>query len=398
MSDNQSKFDLTTRVIHGGQSAEPHTGAVMPPIFTTSTYVQKSPGQHSGYEYSRTKNPTRYAFEKAMASVESGVQAFAFASGLAAISSITQLLQSGDHVIVMDDVYGGTFRLFDKVCQPHAQLRFDFTDLTDLDNLEKAYTENTRLIWIETPTNPTLKIVDIAAVVAWAKPRGIWVAVDNTLASPMLQRPLELGCDFVVHSTTKYIGGHSDMIGGVVITADEQLAERLAFIQNSVGAIAGPFDAYLALRGLKTLAVRMERHCSNAMTLARWLEKQQCVTKVYYPGLESHPQHACAIKQMAACGGMISFECEGSIDQAVAILERCKVFTLAESLGGVESLIEHPAIMTHGAIPIAQREALGIKDTLIRLSVGIESIDDLIHDLKQAFDGAFSCKVSTDHI
>ncbi len=376
--------DIATRTIHAGQEPDPTTGAIMTPIYATSTYVQKSPGQHSGYEYSRTKNPTRLAYEQCIANLESGHRGFAFASGMAAISTVLELLKPGDHVIVCDDVYGGTFRLFDKVRQFSQGIQASFINMTNADNIEKHIRKETRLIWIETPTNPMLKLIDLELISKIAKQHQLISVVDNTFATPIIQRPLEYGFDIVIHSATKYLNGHSDMIGGVVVTSNNDLSDKIAFLQNSVGAIAGPFDSFLAMRGLKTLVVRMERHVQNAMELAAWLEKHPKISRVIYPGLTSHPQHALAKKQMRYFGGMISAEIKGNLADTVAMLERCHLFALAESLGGVESLIEHPAIMTHASLPQNQREQLGIKDNFIRLSVGIEAIEDLKYDLNAA--------------
>ncbi len=377
--------ELATRAIHAGQAPDPTTGAIMTPIYATSTYVQTSPGQHKGYEYSRTKNPTRFAFEKCVASLESGSQGFAFASGMAAIATVLELLKPGDHVIACDDVYGGTFRLFDKVRSRSAGIDFSFVDLTHADDIKKVIRPETKLLWIETPSNPMLKLIDLQAIAKLAKQYQLISVADNTFASPVIQRPLEYGFDIVVHSTTKYLNGHSDMIGGVAVIGDRpDLIEQLAFLHNSIGAIASPFDSFLALRGLKTLVVRMERHCENANELAHWLEKHPAINRVIYPGLPSHPQHALAKKQMKYNGGMIALELKGRLAESTRMLERCQLFALAESLGGIESLIEHPAIMTHASLPKAQRELLGIKDNLIRLSVGIEAIEDLKYDLEQA--------------
>ncbi|MGH8167691.1 MAG: trans-sulfuration enzyme family protein, partial [Woeseiaceae bacterium] len=357
---------------------------IMQPIYATSTYVQKSPGVHQGYEYSRTQNPTRQALERCVADLESGRFGFAFASGMAATGTILELIDSGSHVIAMDDIYGGTTRLFERVRRRSAGLDFTFMDLTAPSALQKAVRDKTRMIWIETPSNPMLKVVDLEAVTEFARDRDILVVADNTFATPYLQRPLEYGCDIVMHSVTKFLNGHSDMIGGIAVTSDEPLAERLAFLQNSIGSVPGPFDCFLALRGLKTLDVRMQRHCSNAQAIARWLENDRRVESVVYPGLESHPQHAVAKAQMSGFGGVVTFFIKGGLDEARAFLERCEVFALAESLGGVESLVDHPAIMTHASVPAEKRRALGISDQLIRLSVGIEAVDDLIGDLDQA--------------
>ena len=376
------KNDIATRSIHAGQEPDPSTGAIMTPIFATSTYVQESPGKFKGYEYSRTKNPTRFAYEQCVANLESCRYGYAFASGMAAIATILELLKPGDHVIVCDDVYGGTYRLFDKVRTRSAGLQFSFVDLTQLDNLEKHIRPETRMVWLETPSNPMLKIMDIRKIAAIAKKHQLLSVMDNTFATPVLQLPIELGCDIVMHSATKYLNGHSDMIGGIVVTDNEKLANEIAFLQNSVGGVAGAFD--LVLRGLKTLVIRMERHCQNANELAHWLEKHPKVSRVIYPGLASHPQHALAKQQMKYFGGMISIELKATLQETAAMLERCHLFALAESLGGVESLIEHPAIMTHASLPKEQREKLGIKDNFIRLSVGIEALDDLKHDLSEA--------------
>lgn len=379
------KQDLATRVIHAGQSPDPTTGAVMTPIYATSTYVQESPGKHKGYEYSRTRNPTRDAYEKCITDLESGTRGFAFASGMAAIATILELLKPGDHLIAVDDLYGGTYRILDKVRKRSAGLQISFVDFSNPDNILKEIRPETRMIWVETPTNPMLKLVDLRKVVAIAKKHNLMTVADNTFATPMLQRPLELGFDIVMHSATKYLNGHSDMIGGIAIVGDnKELAEQMAFLQNAVGAIAGPFDSFLALRGVKTLAVRMERHCQNAMELASWLEKHPKVARVLYPGLKSHAQHELAKQQMQAFGGMISVELKCNLQETVKVLERCQIFALAESLGGVESLIEHPAIMTHASVPLQHRKLLGISDGLIRLSVGIESVEDLRADLNQA--------------
>ena len=376
---------FATLAIHGGQSPEPATGAVMPPIFTSSTYIQESPGVHKGFEYSRSHNPTRFAWERAVASLEGGKQGLAFASGMAATSTIMELLDTGDHVIAMDDLYGGTFRLFDKVRGRSAGLNFSYVDLADLAAVEAAVTPKTRMIWIETPSNPMLKLVDIKAVAAIAKKHNMIVVVDNTFATPYNQRPLEMGADIVMHSATKYLNGHSDMVGGIAVVGDnDELVEKMLFLQNSVGAVAGPFDSYLALRGVKTLALRMKHHNQAAMELAQWLEQHPQVEKVIYPGLTSHPQHELAKQQMSGFGGMISILLKGDLEKARRFLETVEIFALAESLGGVESLIEHPAIMTHASIPKENREKLGILDNFVRISVGIEDLDDLKSDLEKA--------------
>ena len=384
-STNKNRLGLATRAIHAGQEPDPSTGAIMPPIYQTSTYVQESPGKHKGYEYSRSQNPTRMAYERCIADLESGQRGYAFASGLAGIATVLDLLDSGDHVIASDDLYGGTYRLLHRVRQRSAGLQFTLVDMGNIDAIEAAIQPNTKLIWIETPSNPMLKLIDIEAVASLAKRHGILSAADNTFASPIVQRPLELGFDLVMHSATKYLNGHSDMVGGIVVVGDNQdVADRLGFLQNAVGAIAGPFDSFLALRGLKTLPLRMRQHCASAFELAQWLEAHPKVERVYYPGLESHPQHALAKRQMHGFGGMITLTLKGDIADARRFLERTHLFALAESLGGVESLIEHPAIMTHASIPAPQRAALGITDTLCRLSVGIEDLDDLKADLKHA--------------
>ena len=378
------KKKFATRAIHAGQQPDPTTGAIMQPIYATSTYVQESPGVHKGYEYSRTQNPTRMAFERCVADLESGSHGFAFASGMAATGTLLELADSGDHVLAMDDLYGGTRRLFSGVRERSAGLAFSYVDLSDLDAAAAAFQQNTKLVWIESPTNPLLKLVDLKAMAALAKKHGALVVVDNTFATPYLQRPLELGADIVMHSATKFINGHSDMVGGIVAVKDDELAERIAYLQNSIGSVVGPFDSFLALRGVKTLDVRMERHCASALKIAEWLEQDERVESVLYPGLPSHPQHELATEQMPGFGGIVTFFIKGGLDEARRFLERCSVFTLAESLGGVESLVDHPAIMTHASVPAADRAKLGISDTLIRLSVGIEAVDDLIADLDQA--------------
>lgn len=378
------ELGLGTRAIHAGQSPDPSTGAIMTPIYATSTYVQESPGKHKGYEYSRSQNPTRMAYERCVADLEGGVAGFAFGSGLAAASTVLDLLDSGSHVIAMDDLYGGTYRLFEKVRRRSAGLDFSFVDLNDTKAMKAALKPETRMIWAETPTNPMLKLVDLKKVAAFAQKHGLILVVDNTFCSPMIQRPLEYGADLVLHSATKYLNGHSDMVGGVVVAGSDELAEQMGFLQNSVGAIAGPFDAFLAMRGLKTLHLRMKAHCESALELAKWLEKHPQVERVIYPGLKSHPQHALAKRQMQGFGGIVSIEVKGGLRKAKRMLERCHLFALAESLGGVESLIEHPAIMTHASVPPANRKRLGISDTLIRLSVGVEDIEDLRIELETA--------------
>ena len=379
------KFE--TKVIHAGQAPDPRTGAVMTPIYATSTYAQSSPGEHKGYDYARTRNPTRDALEACLAELEGGTAGFAFASGMAAIGTVLELLDSGSHVVAMDDLYGGSYRILERVRKRSANLRATFVDLSNPENLEKAIKPETKMVWVETPTNPLLKIVDLEAVAAIARKRKLISVCDNTFASPWIQRPLELGFDIVVHSTTKYLNGHSDVIGGAAILRDETWKDKLAFLQNAVGGVPSPFDSFLTLRGIKTLAVRMERHCGNAMHVAAWLEKHPKVARVIYPGLATHPQHLLANKQMhARYGGMVTAVLKGGLPSSKRFLERCKLFTLAESLGGVESLIEHPAIMTHASLPEDVRAGLGIDDGLVRLSVGIESVEDLIAELQYALD------------
>jgi cystathionine beta-lyase/cystathionine gamma-synthase len=388
---SHAKHQFGTRVIHAGQTPDPSTGAIMPPIYATSTYVQDSPGVHKGYEYSRSQNPTRFAYERCVADLEGGARGFAFASGLAATATLLELLEPGDHVIAADDMYGGTYRLFSNVRARSAGLQFSYVDIRDPANVEAALTPRTRLIWVETPSNPMLKIADLAAVADIARRHKVLTCADNTFATPYLQRPLELGFDVVMHSATKYINGHSDVVGGLLIVREEsgEAAQQLTYLQNAVGAVAGPFDAWLALRGVKTLALRMQRHCENALELAEWLQAHPRVARVHYPGLPSHPQHALAARQMrGGHGGMISVELKGGLEDARRFLERCELFALAESLGGVESLIEHPAIMTHASVPAATRAQLGIADTLCRLSVGVEDVEDLRADLTQALSPA----------
>ena len=380
------KFE--TKVVHAGQAPDPRTGAVMPPIYATSTYAQSSPGEHKGYDYARTRNPTRDALESCLAALEGGKAGFAFASGMAAIGTVLELLDSGSHVVAMNDLYGGSYRILERVRKRSANIAASFVDLTSIESFEHAITPRTRMVWVETPTNPLLKIVDLEAVAAIARRRNLISVCDNTFASPWIQRPLELGFDIVVHSTTKYLNGHSDVVGGAAILSEKSdMAERLAFLQNAVGGVPSPFDAFLTLRGIKTLAVRMERHCGNAMHVAAWLEKHPKIERVIYPGLASHPQHTLAARQMSArYGGMVTTVLKGGLAASRRFLERCTLFTLAESLGGVESLIEHPAIMTHASLPEDVRAGLGIDEGLVRLSVGIEAVDDLIAELKYALE------------
>jgi len=385
MSDEKTPR-FATRVIHGGQRPDPLTGAVMPPIYATSTYVQSSPGVTQGYEYSRTHNPTRDALQASLANLEGGAAAFAFASGMAASATLLELLDAGAHVIAMDDLYGGSYRLLENVRKRSAGYSVSFVDLTDLGALEAALRPDTRLIWVETPTNPLLKIVDLGAVAGLARGRGILTVCDNTFATPYAQRPLEHGFDVVMHSTTKFLNGHSDSIGGAaVLREDAALAERLAYLQNALGAVPGPFDSFLTLRGIKTLALRMERHCANALAIAQFLEGHPAIERVHYPGLPSHPQHALARRQMQGrYGGIVTAVLKGGLPAARRALERCELFSLAESLGGVESLIEHPGIMTHASLPPAVRKQLGIGDGLIRLSVGVEDLENLTEELASA--------------
>ncbi len=381
----EMKLGFSTLAVHAGQQADPETGAVMTPIYQTSTYAQESPGKHRGYEYSRTHNPTRTAYQQCVAALEGGKHALAFASGLATTDAIIKLLSAGDHVVCGDDVYGGTFRIFDKVFR-RLGIDFTFVDMSDLSKTEAAFQSNTRLLWTETPTNPMLKVVDIRALTDLARKKGAISVVDNTFMSSYFQKPLALGADIVVHSVTKYMNGHSDVVGGIAVMNRDDLHDQLRFLQNAVGAVPAPMDCFLVMRGLKTLPVRMERHAQNAMVIARFLEEHPKVEKVIYPGLESHPQHALARRQMSGFGGMITFFIRGGLPEARSFLEKVKVFTLAESLGGVESLIEHPAIMTHASIPAETRKTLGIHDNLIRISVGIEDLEDLRADLNQALN------------
>jgi cystathionine gamma-lyase len=383
MKTEDQHLSFETRAIHAGQQPDPTTGAIMTPVYLTSTYVQSSPGVHRGYEYSRSHNPTRKAYEDCIASLESGTHGFAFASGLSASMIVLQLIQSRDHVIAGDDMYGGTFRLFDKVLKPNGY-DFSYVDLTRADNIDGAFKPNTKLLWLETPTNPMLKLVDIAALVKKAHAKGVLVAVDNTFMSPYFQRPLELGADIVVHSSTKFINGHSDSVGGVIVVKDKALAERIAFYSNAVGPIASPFDSFLALRSLKTLPLRMQAHAANAMAVAEFLSKHPKVERCIYPGLKNHPQHELAKRQMFGFGGIVTFEIKGGFNETRTFLESVRLFSLAESLGGVESLVNHPAIMTHASVPAETRRALGISDSLVRLSVGVEGTADLLRDLEQA--------------
>jgi len=387
MADGDRKDRIETLAIHAGQAPDPTTGAVMTPVYLTSTYVQDGPGGHKGFEYSRTRNPTRDALEGCLAALEGGRHGLAFASGLAATDATLHLLSAGDHVVHCDDVYGGTFRIFDKVHRRHG-LAFDAVDMTDPARVARALRPETKLVWIESPTNPMLKLVDLAAVATIARAHGARTVVDNTFATPCFQRPLALGIDVVVHSTTKYLNGHSDVVGGAVVTSDDDLHARLRFLQNAVGGVPSPMDAFLVLRGLKTLPVRMERHAQNALAVARFLEAQPQVEQVIYPGLPSHPQHALARRQMSGFGGMLSFVLRGGLPAATAFLKALRLFSCAESLGGVESLIEHPAIMTHASVPPATRAALGIDDGLIRVSVGIEAVEDLLEDLSRGLAAA----------
>jgi len=383
----KKQHELATRVIHAGQEPDPSTGAIMTPIYATSTYVQQSPGKHKGYDYSRSINPTRSAYERCIADLESGTRGWAFASGLAATATALEALESGSHIIVSDDVYGGTFRLFERVRRRSANLDFTFVDLTDAKNLEREIKSNTRMVWIETPSNPLLKLIDLEAIAKIARENNLISVSDNTFATPWIQRPLEMGFDLVVHSATKYLNGHSDMVGGVIVVGEnKELGDKIAFLQNAVGAIAGAFDSFLALRGLKTLGVRMERHCANALEIARWLEEEPNVKSVSYPGLKAHAQHDLARQQMRGFGGMVTIVLKTDLAGTRRFLENTHLFALAESLGGVESLINHPALMTHASVPKEQREALGISDSLIRLSVGIEDVRDLIDDLKSAVE------------
>jgi cystathionine gamma-lyase len=385
VTDDTRELDFATRVIHGGQRPDPLTGAVMTPIYATSTYVQSSPGVHKGYDYARTRNPTRDALQGCLANLEGGSAAFAFASGMAASSTVVEMLDSGAHVIASHDLYGGSYRLFERIRKRSAGLAVSFVDLSDLAAIEAAMQPQTRMIWVETPTNPMLRLVDLSAVAGLARHRGIITVCDNTFATPFIQRPLAHGIDVVVHSATKYLNGHSDALGGAAVTANPEIAERLKFLQNGLGSMSGAFDSFFILRGIKTLAVRMERHCANALAIAQFLERHPRVARVHYPGLPSHPQHELARRQMHGhYGGIISAELRGTLEDARRFLERCHLFSLAESLGGVESLIEHPGLMTHSGLPQSMRAELGITDGLVRLSVGIENADDLIAELRHA--------------
>jgi cystathionine gamma-lyase len=387
LRDMKKQQGFATRAIHAGQEPDPSTGAIMTPIYATSTYVQESPGKHKGYDYARSINPTRLAYEKCIADLESGTRGFAFASGLAAMATALELIDSGSHIIASDDLYGGTFRLFDKVRRRSANLDFTFVDLTDARDFEDEIKSNTRMVWIETPSNPLLKLIDLEAIAKTARERNVISVCDNTFASPWIQRPLELGFDVVIHSATKYLNGHSDLVGGALVVGEnKETGDQIAFLQNSVGAIAGAFDSFLVMRSLKTLALRMERHCANALEIARWLEEQPQVKSVSYPGLKSHPQHDLARQQMRGFGGMVTITLKTDLEGTKRFLENTELFALAESLGGVESLINHPALMTHASVPREQRDALGVTDSLVRLSVGIEDVRDLIDDLKNAFE------------
>ncbi len=383
----KKQHEFATRAIHAGQEPDPTTGAIMTPIYATSTYVQESPGKHKGYDYARSINPTRLAYEKCIADLEGGTRGFAFASGLAAMSTALEILDSGSHIVASDDLYGGTFRLFEKVRRRSANLDFTFVDLADASRFEKAIQPNTRMVWVETPSNPLLKIIDLEVIAKIARENKIISVSDNTFATPWIQRPIEFGFDLVVHSATKYLNGHSDLVGGVIVVGEnKELANQIAFLQNSVGAIAGAFDSFLVLRSLKTLALRMERHCANALEIARWLEDQPTVKSVSYPGLKSHLQHDLARMQMRGFGGMVTAVLKTDLEGTRRFLENTHLFALAESLGGVESLIDHPALMTHASVPKEQREAIGISDSLVRLSVGVEDVRDLVDDLKTALE------------
>ena len=388
MNDRNKKQGFSTKAIHAGQQPDPSTGAIMTPIYASSTYVQQSPGVHQGYEYSRSHNPTRKALEDCIAALENGSAGYAFASGMSATATVLELLDSGDHVIAMDDLYGGTYRLFENVRKRSAGLEFTFANLSDLDNLESALQDNTKMIWVESPTNPLLKLVNLQAVAEFARKHNLIAVCDNTFCSPYVQKPLDYGFDLVVHSATKYINGHSDVVGGIVVCGPDRqdLVEQMFYLSNAIGSIMSPFDSFLVMRSLKTLSIRMERHCDSAMQVAQYLEQHEAIEKVYYPGLPSHPQHEFAKQQMNGFGGMISVVLKGGLASAKIFLENTHLFSLAESLGGVESLIEHPAIMTHASVPVAIRNEIGIVDGLVRLSVGIETLEDLIADIKIALD------------
>ncbi len=389
MKSKKNTQGFATKAIHSGQEPDPSTGAIIGPIYTSSTYVQESPGEHKGFDYSRTSNPTRKALEICMTDLEEGGQGFAFSSGMAATATVLELLDTGDHIISMDDLYGGTYRLFENVRKRSSGLEFSYSNLSSLDGLESLLKSNSRMIWVESPSNPLLRIVDLEKVSAFAKKHNLISVCDNTFCSSYVQKPLNLGFDVVLHSATKYLNGHSDVIGGLVVSSQERqdLAEQLAFLSNSIGSIMSPFDSFLVLRSLKTLAVRMEKHCENAFEIAGFLEEHEAIEKIYYPGLSNHPNHEIAKKQMNGFGGMITVVLKGGLKTATTFLERTKIFALAESLGGVESLIEHPAIMTHASVPAEVRKDLGIEDGLVRLSVGIESVEDLLEDLNQALSG-----------
>lgn len=386
MKSKKNTQGFATKAIHSGQEPDPSTGAIIGPIYTSSTYVQESPGEHKGFDYSRTSNPTRKALEICMTDLEEGGQGFAFSSGMAATATVLELLDAGDHIISMDDLYGGTYRLFENVRKRSSGLEFSYSNLSSLDGLESLLKSNSRMIWVESPSNPLLRIVDLEKVSAFAKKHNLISVCDNTFCSSYVQKPLNLGFDVVLHSATKYLNGHSDVIGGLVVSSQERedLAEQLAFLSNSIGSIMSPFESFLVLRSLKTLAVRMEKHCENAFEIAGFLEEHEAIEKIYYPGLSNHPNHEIAKKQMNGFGGMITVVLKGGLKTATTFLERTKIFALAESLGGVESLIEHPAIMTHASIPAEVRKDLGIEDGLVRLSIGIESVEDLLEDLNQA--------------
>jgi len=388
MNDRNEKQGFSTKAIHAGQQPDPSTGAIMTPIYASSTYVQQSPGVHQGYEYSRSHNPTRKALEDCIAALENGSAGYAFASGMSATATVLELLDSGDHVIAMDDLYGGTYRLFENVRKRSAGLEFTFANLSDLDNLESALKDNTKMIWVESPTNPLLKLVNLQAVAEFARKHNLIAVCDNTFCSPFVQKPLDYGFDLVVHSATKYINGHSDVVGGIVVCGPDRpdLVEQMFYLSNAIGSIMSPFDSFLVMRSLKTLSIRMERHCDSAMQVAQYLDQHEAIEKVYYPGLQSHPQHELAKQQMNGFGGMISVVLKGGLASAKIFLENTQLFSLAESLGGVESLIEHPAIMTHASVPEAIRNEIGIVDGLVRLSVGIETLEDLIADIEIALD------------